>query len=177
MKSATECNLFKNPLKNFNVWQTAAMKILILLFTLAQLVSFSHASERIDPFTSDGCSLWPEGPRSNPNLWRECCFVHDMAYWMGGPKSERLAADKRLKACVKSRGEDLNSILMYIGVRMGGTPFLNTSYRWGYGWPFHRGYKEISPAEREMVRDELIGGHLTEEEKIWVTKFWEERGF
>src|SRR2546426_8536514 len=31
------------------------------------------------PFTTDGCSLWPNGP------WRSCCIEHDVLYWCGGP--------------------------------------------------------------------------------------------
>lgn len=154
------------------------MKILILLFALGQLISVSYAdAERINPFTSDGCSNWPEGPRSNPNMWRECCFVHDMSYWMGGTKEERKNADKQLRSCVKSKGADVNSFLMYVGVRAGGSPFLDTSFRWGYGWPSIRGYKVLSDDELLNARDELLTNPLTEEEKLWVIRFWEERGF
>src|SRR5262245_42851965 len=44
-------------------------------------------------FTTDGCSVWPDGS------WRECCLVHDVAYWCGGPE-ERVRADQDLRSCV-----------------------------------------------------------------------------
>jgi len=27
---------------------------------------------------------------------------------------------------------------MFVGVRVGGTPYLPISFRWGYGWPYLR---------------------------------------
>ena len=154
------------------LWQTETMKMLILLFALGQLISVSYAgTERINPFTSDGCSSWPEGPRSNPNLWRECCYVHDLSYWMGGPKVERLAADKELRTCVKSKGADVNSFLMFVGVRLGGSPYRNTSYRWGYGWPSIRGYKVLTSSERENVIEELDLLSPSTIEESWIDSF------
>jgi hypothetical protein len=37
-------------------------------------------------------------------------------------------------------------------VRIGGSPYLNTPFRWGYGWPFGRGYKALTAAEMEQVK-------------------------
>lgn len=147
------------------------MKVLILILALRQLISVAYASEKINPFTSDGCSHWLEGPRSNPNLWRECCFFHDISHWMGGPKSERLDADKKLSSSVKSKGEDLNSFLMYAGVRIGGSPFRNTSYRWGHGWPSKRGYKTLTSEEIINVHQELDLTHFSENEKEWYEEY------
>ena len=39
----------------------------------------------IAPFTSDGCSSFPDGTPANQSLWLECCVRHDLAYWRGGP--------------------------------------------------------------------------------------------
>ena len=40
---------------------------------------------------------------------------------------------------------------MLAGVRVGGTPYLPTPFRWGYGWPYPRFYKELSEKETEMI--------------------------
>lgn len=44
----------------------------------------------LSSFTSDGCSLFIDGTFENPELWKDCCFKHDIAYWKGGTEmSER----------------------------------------------------------------------------------------
>jgi hypothetical protein len=83
-------------------------------------------------FTTDGCSLWPDG------TWRECCLEHDIAYWCGGSSDARRAADRQLRECVRSKAAPANSQFMYYGVRFGGHPLWPFPWRWGYGfsWPF-----------------------------------------
>ena len=44
---------------------------------------------------------------------------------------------------------------MLRGVRVGGSPYWPTSFRWGYGWPYFRGYKPLSPDEQAAVRARL----------------------
>jgi len=42
--------------------------------------------------------------------------------------------------------------LMLAGVRVGGTPYLPTRFRWGYGWPyFFRGYKALAEDELKQI--------------------------
>ena len=105
----------------------------------------------IKPFTSDGCSAFPDGTIEQKNLWLSCCEDHDVAYWVGGSFDERLAADKSLEACVEQVGEPEVAKLMLLGVRVGGSPYLPTKFRWGYGWPYFRGYKSISEKERLQI--------------------------
>lgn len=145
--------------------------MLVLLIIFSSVSAFALETARINPFTSDGCSKWPEGPRGNRNLWRECCFVHDISYWMGGPRAERLRADRDLKACVERKGARFNSLLMYVGVRLGGSPNRRTSYRWGYGWDRLRGYRSLTAEETESVRDELDNFRASAEELEWMTPF------
>jgi hypothetical protein len=135
------------------------MKIasLLILFTLA---SSAFAGE-LKPFTTDGCSDFPNGTPKHQDLWLTCCIEHDLAYWMGGTYKERLEADKELKACVEKVGEPAIAKLMMAGVRVGGTPFLPTSFRWGYGWKYSRGYKPLTKEEREQV-NKMLSGHTKE---------------
>ena len=82
------------------------------------------------PFTTDGCSLWPDGQ------WRPCCIEHDVLYWCGGPSWQRRKADHLLRVCVRQHSSALNADLMYIGVRLGGSRLLPFPWRWGYGYPW-----------------------------------------
>lgn len=86
------------------------------------------------PFTSDGCSLWPD------RAWRHCCVAHDMRYWCGGPASERRAADAELRRCVAATGAAATARLMQCGTRLGGARWMPFWWRWGYGhaWPARR---------------------------------------
>jgi len=37
------------------------------------------------------------------------------------------------------------------GDRVGGSPYLPTSFRWGYGWPYPRWYKALIEAEKKQI--------------------------
>jgi len=107
-------------------------------------------------FTSDGCSMFIDGTFENPELWKECCLKHDIAYWKGGTKEERELADLAFKECVqKKTGNPELAELMYQAVRTGGEPYFPTWYRWGYGWPLGRGYKKLTKEEQQIVREKL----------------------
>lgn len=106
------------------------------------------APAKLKKFTTDGCSSFFDGSPEIPDLWVACCVIHDIAYFKGGPKSERKAADKELESCVeKSSGDKALAKLMFVGVRLGGSPVSVLPWRWGYGWPIGRGYKELSVQE------------------------------
>ena len=119
------------------------------------LCSQSLASEPLKPFTSDGCSLFPDGTYAQQTLWMECCIRHDIAYWQGGTRAQRLAADQALEACVSQAGEPEVARLMLAGVRIGGSPYFPTWYRWGYGWPYQRGYAPLTDEEIQQIRREV----------------------
>ena len=107
-------------------------------------------------FESDGCSLFLDGTFENPELWKDCCRVHDLAYWRGGTEEEREQADLAFKHCVeKKTGNPELAELMYEAVRTGGEPYFPTRYRWGYGWPLGRGYKELTEEEVKLVEQKL----------------------
>ena len=78
-------------------------------------------------FTTDGCTRWFD------DSWVACCIVHDISYWCGGSEQDRKEADRELKQCVNSKMNMMGNIL-YVGVKLGGHPWLPTPWRWGYGW-------------------------------------------
>lgn len=111
------------------------------LFTIA-------VAAPLAPFTTDGCSLFPDRSPQAKSDWCDCCLAHDLAYWRGGTEHERFRADQALRACVERVTQDpALARTMYLGVRAGGGPYGTTPFRWGYGWPFGRGYKALTPAE------------------------------
>ena len=117
---------------------------------LAWLIAAPAAAELV-PFESDGCSAFPNGSLEVKKAWLSCCVVHDYDYWKGGSYEERLASDRRLEQCVSEVGEPELAILMLVGVRVGGTPFLPTTFRWGYGWSNPRFYTPLTKEEKETV--------------------------
>lgn len=131
-------------------------KKIIFLLSLVFVASSSFADD-INLFTSDGCSAFPEGTFKQKKLWHTCCTAHDLSYWQGGTYEERVKADQELKFCVAKVGEPAIAELMLAGVRIGGTPYIPTSFRWGYGWPYLRGYKAVTPEEYKKIKAALNG--------------------
>ena len=138
-----------------------SMRNCVLLLVLFFPIGCWQA-EDLDPelelanFTSDGCSMFIDGTFEKPELWKECCLLHDMAYWRGGTEEERKQADLAFKACVeKMTGDPILAQLMYEAVRAGGAPHFPTWYRWGYGWPVGRGYKALTAEEEKLADDKL----------------------
>ena len=130
------------------------LAILLLCFNIS---IFSNEKEAIlEDFSSDNCSSFPNGTFSQKDLWKDCCIIHDISYWMGGTKEERKRADKELGQCVGSKGRKLLSIIMPIGVQIGGSPFFPTPWRWGYGWQNRKGYQELNEDEKEVVFESLL---------------------
>ncbi len=118
------------------------------------LLAMSAAADELKPFTSDGCSAFPDGTLDQKDLWLGCCRAHDLAYWQGGTKQQRQAADAELKECVSAVGEPEIATLMLAGVRVGGTPYLPTGFRWGYGWNYPRFYGPLTEEELAQVKNE-----------------------
>ena len=125
--------------------------MIVSLFPVLAACQFS-GPKPLDPFTTDGCSDFPEGTPAYKNLWHRCCTAHDLKYWAGGSFDERLNADLELRACVQSVGEPVIAELMLAGVRVGGSPWWPAKFRWGYGWPYAHGYRALTSDELEQVR-------------------------
>jgi len=120
----------------------------IFYINIFKLITFNtscSSNKILKPFTSDGCSLFPDRSLINEDEWGDCCFEHDIAYWQGGTKEEREQADKLFKECILSKTQDeVLTNTMYVGVRFGGNPYFPTWYRWGYGWNYQRGYAPLN---------------------------------
>jgi hypothetical protein len=129
----------------------------IILFITVSLfiITFASASDLHD-FTSDGCSLFPDGNLKDRALWCDCCLAHDISYWHGGTKEDRRHADEMLRDCVQERtGSKALADLMYNGVRTGGHPAFPTWYRWGYGWTYGKNYAPLTDQENQEASRKL----------------------
>lgn len=140
-------------------------KFIYCAFILSLLGCSSHSVDELKPFTSDGCSSFPDGTLSQQQLWHSCCLAHDKAYWIGGTYQQRRSADHALKACVEQVGEPQIASLMLAGVRVGGSPYWPTSYRWGYGWDFLRGYQVLT-AEEKARAEKLLALYEDYQKKL-----------
>ena len=128
-------------------------KRFILLPTIFMVILGGCSSRTsIDPFSSDGCSLFPDGTWCRENLWYHCCYNHDILYWQGGTAEERKAADQTLRSCVAETGKTITAELMYYGVRIFGSPYIPAWFRWGFGWPYPRGYKALTEEEKLQIK-------------------------
>jgi hypothetical protein len=123
----------------------------IIFLLMISCIGGAALADTLKPFTSDGCSAFPDGTFEQKQLWLSCCQRHDFDYWQGGTYQQRLASDNRLKMCVTQVGEPAIAALMLAGVRVGGTPYLPTSFRWGYGWSYPRLYGVLSSEEVAQV--------------------------
>ena len=115
---------------------------------LAALLTACASPSTLRPFSTDGCSLYPDRSAATGKDWCDCCVAHDRAYWRGGSEQERLKADEALRACVQDRtGDPEQAALMFRGVRIGGSAYWPTWFRWGYGWGYGRYYRPLNLSE------------------------------
>ena len=137
-------------MKTGTLLPAAGMMMLILA-----LVSAPALANELAMFNTDGCSAFPEGSLKDVERWQDCCIAHDLAYWVGGTYADRSAADEALAECVADTGEPAIAKLMLAGVRAGGSPFLPTTFRWGYGWRYWRGYQPLTDTEKALILDTI----------------------
>lgn len=150
-----------------------SIKKTCLLLLIILIGCSTIQSKEIKPFTSDGCSSFPDGTLKQKELWHSCCVEHDKSYWMGGTEKQRLEADNELKSCVEKTGEKVIAKLMLAGVRVGGSAYWPTSFRWGYGWNYERKYQKLSKDELVKAKELLKAYDKSQEEinkKLTETK-------
>lgn len=134
----------------------------LVIVLLALLPIGCEQSEGLKPFSSDGCSLFPDRSLITKQDWCDCCFEHDLAYWRGGTEEEREIADLLLRECVLEKtGNEALAETVYKGVQFGGSPYFYNWYRWGYGWEYERKYQALTEAEKRMA-DQILKAYFAE---------------
>lgn len=112
----------------------AQVETICLHYGLTELWSTIESNPPIHPFSSDGCSVWPDSWFKGRDLY-DGCFIHDLHYWAGMPGDEmgRMKADVWLMLWVADHVSIELAEAIFNGVRVGGSEKLNTPWRWGFG--------------------------------------------
>lgn len=87
-----------------------------------------------NPFKTDGCTMWPDNWKSHDIY--PCCVKHDIRYWCGypGDSVKRLIADFELGIDVVTVTKNVSlSLMMFQGVRAGGSDMFNQHFSWAFG--------------------------------------------
>ena len=143
-------------IKNNISMRPAKIFFVIIGLTMILLINGCMPKVTLRPFASDGCSMFPDRSPILKKDWYECCYEHDLAYWRGGTEEEREKADRILRDCIIKKTNNFHlAELMYKGVRIGGSPYFPTWYRWGYGWNYMRGYKTFTQEEKKLIQIRL----------------------
>src|SRR5207247_8959088 len=102
-----------------------ALPATLLLFAVVLSACASEGS--LQPFSTDGCSLFPDRSLISKADWCQCCVAHDLAYWRGGASQARFNVDRELSACVRRlTGNKALAAVMYSRRRTGRGPHLYT---------------------------------------------------
>ncbi len=100
--SCDDNTLMKSQISIFKDWSKVKRWVVLVAVLLPTACSQRIA---IKPFTTDGCSAFPDGSPTENTVWLSCCEAHDLAYWKGGTRKQRAAADEELEQFVSDVGE------------------------------------------------------------------------
>lgn len=133
--------------------------VTILSFAFSFLFAFSLSatvkSNSLKPFETDGCTMFIDGPRTQPSLWRQCCVEHDLRYWFGGNQYDMDKTDLRLKSCVNDIAGPTWAELIYLGVRTGHKSPIKNKTQWGWGWNLKRPNSSLNTEESRYIIEEV----------------------
>ncbi len=112
----------------------------------------------LKPFSTNGCTGFPDGTLNHPELWRHCCILHDLAFWAGGCERDRDRADLDLRDCVSNVAGAPLGFVLYVGVRIGSwSPIKIKSERWNHGWQDGRAeHTPLSAQDVETISRALL---------------------
>jgi hypothetical protein len=134
------------------------MKLLIALLLLS--LNVKAAIEELRPFKTDYCTSYPEGTKSDPELWKHCCLSHDMFFWAGGSRQDRYISDLELRRCIEKTGARNQARLIYYAVRLGSySPVKYPDKKWGNGWNKQPDFRTLTPEEIDVIENELSSGY------------------
>jgi len=88
-------------------------------------------------FRTDGCTAWVD--KTFIYDFYDACLAHDIAYWAGGDKAHKVAADTQFHTDVTALGPlgtHLYAPLVYNAVHYGGDNAMSQllGSQWGYGY-------------------------------------------
>jgi hypothetical protein len=132
---------------------------LSVIFSLLAFTSLSveaQSPSQLKPFETDGCTMFLDGTKEKPELWKHCCTYHDLRYWYGGTLKDQDQSDLKLKQCVEKVAGTKWANLIYTGVRAGHYSPIKNKYAWAWGWNPKRDKDPLSSADLIYVKQELL---------------------
>lgn len=131
----------------------AKLFLISIIFSLT--VTSYGAKAQLHEFATDNCTMFIDGPPRSPELWKDCCIIHDLRYWFGGSETDLDRADLRLKTCVEKKAGNTWAELIYRGVRAGHYSPIKNKYQWNWGWITPRPKTPLTKIEEELAISEL----------------------
>jgi hypothetical protein len=134
---------------------------ILLVYSPAIALADSHPPQgqtltaTLQPFQTDGCTGFVDGPPGRPTLWLHCCTEHDLRYWFGGSQEDIQFADLALRSCVNDVAGSGWSRLIYDAVVAGHSSPVKSKTRWSWGWDPQREDLALTPDELVYVKSEL----------------------
>ena len=129
---------------------------MFLIFSFFFVIHASWAADILTPMQTDYCTNYKEGTRTQPDLWKHCCLIHDMHFWAGGNKQNRYDSDVELKSCIEETGSPYVARLMYMAVRAGSySPIKYSNKKWNHGWKERPTYKSLTNEDIDQIESEL----------------------
>jgi hypothetical protein len=121
-----------------------------VLIALCLVLTWSGYSQVCQPikFVSDGCTAPNQYDHLTKASYVKCCYIHDIAYYVGGSEEKRKQADHQLRSCVEKKilaaGGSFShakrtASAIFMAVRIaGGTSynclFDDNYWEWGFAW-------------------------------------------
>lgn len=133
--------------------------ILIVAVFLSMNSLFAEEA-KLNSFDTDYCTNYPEGTKQEPDLWKHCCLMHDMYFWAGGTRKDRLKADQELKSCIEETGASQIARVVYLAVRAGSySPIKYPDKKWNNGWSDRPDFRPLSNQEIHLIEQEINVGY------------------
>ena len=132
------------------------LSVIFFLWGFADLTVNAQTPSTLKPFETDGCTMFLDGTKEKPDLWKHCCTYHDLRYWYGGTLKDQDQSDLKLKHCVEKVAGTKWANLIYTGVRAGHYSPIKNKYAWAWGWNPKRDKEPLTPTDLLYVKQELL---------------------
>lgn len=132
------------------------LSVKIFIFSILIQSSYAGTVSTLKPFETDGCTMFLDGTKEKPELWKHCCTYHDIRYWYGGTMKAQALSDIKLKQCVEKVAGPKWASLIYTGVRAGHYSPIKNKYAWAWGWTPKRDKEPLSTNDLTYVKQELL---------------------
>lgn len=128
-----------------------------IILSVLLLSSVAQArEEKLTSFASDYCTFYPEGTYYRPGLWQHCCLQHDLYFWAGGEKNDRLNANYQLRDCVEKVTNAKHAKAVYAGVTAAQySPIKDPDQKFNNAWRSRPDYQRLSTEDIDRIENHL----------------------